>query len=199
MYRRNPNNNKQKERKKGCHVAIRTWDGRGGEVIGLGGGSIFALLLLLLLLFPFSFAAVGGESFFLFVLLLFSRIYAKGGEAPKEGEEEEGCFGGGRGSLSRLLLHLFFPFFKEKKKKKKILLISRSSEGGEGWVAKESRFMGREKEEEGQNLLHGILKTGDKLLLLKLSEIFRGKRKNPLLAGSKQKKNLFWLFSPAKK
>ncbi len=124
-------------------------------------------------------------------------VYTRRGEAPKEGEEEEGCFGGGRGSLSRLLLHLFFPFFKEKKKKKKILLISRSSEGGEGWVAKESRFMGREKEEEGQNLLHGILKTGDKLLLLKLSEIFRGKRKNPLLAGSKQKKNLFWPLWPA--
>ena len=196
---RNPNNNKQKERKKGCHVAIRTLDGREGEVIGLGGGSIFALLLLVLLLFPFSFAAVGGESFFLFVLLLFSRIYAKG-EAPKEGEGEEGgrvLWGRRREFVTTPPPPLFSLFQREGKEEENppYLQVER---GGKGWVAKESRFMGREKEEGGrggQNLLHGILKTGDKLLLLKLSEIFRGKRKNPLLAGSKRKKNLFWLFS----
>ncbi len=148
--------------------------------------------------FPFSFAAVGGESFFLFVLLLFSRIYAKGGRPPRRRRRRrKGALGEEEGVCHDSSSTSFFPFSKRRKRRRKILLplISRSSEEEKGWVAKESRFMGREKEEGGQNLLHGILKTGDKLLLLKLSEIFRGKRKNPLLAGSKRKKYLFWLFS----
>ncbi len=140
LYRRNPNNNKQKERKKGCHVAIRTWDGRGGgEVIGLGGGSIFALLLLLLL-FPLFFRGGRRRKFLPLCSPSLFPYIREGGEAPKEEEEEEeGCFGGGGGSLSRLLLHLFFPFFKEKKKKKKnspspYLQVERGGKrmGGEG-------------------------------------------------------------------
>ena len=132
---RNPNNNKQKERKKGCHVAIRTWDGRGGEVIGLGGGSIFALLLLLLL--PFSFAAVGGESFFLFVLLLFSRIYAKGGRPPRRGRRRKGALGEEEGVCHDSSSTSFFPFSKRRKRRKKSSLSPGRARGAkDGWRRK---------------------------------------------------------------